>query len=124
MISEFYLRKKMFNYMNKNYGALLNVLDSWNEKLNHGIPMAPELLADLFGYEINNTMVDEFIGAYDIPGTFIGVSVGAWMNEENPFQVVFVYKVETHTSTEDSVEMFTMGDESSLIEYCQERGYR
>lgn len=110
--------------MNKNYGALLNVLDSWNEKLNHGIPMAPELLADLFGHEINNTMVDEFIGAYDIPGTFIGVSVGAWMNEENPFQVVFVYKVETHTSTEDSVEMFTMGDESSLIEYCQERGYR
>ncbi|MDA1918204.1 MULTISPECIES: hypothetical protein [Bacillus cereus group] len=124
MISEFYLRKKMFNYMNKNYGALLNVLDSWNEKLNHGIPMAPELLADLFGHEINNTMVDEFIDAYDIPGTFIGVSVGAWMNEENPFQIVFVYKVETHTSTEDSVEMFTMGDESSLIEYCQERGYR
>ncbi|TNP19164.1 hypothetical protein FHY73_15085 [Bacillus tropicus] len=110
--------------MNKNYGALLNVLDSWNEKLNHGIPIAPELLADLFGHEIHNTMVDEFIGAYDIPGTFIGVSVGAWMNEENPFQVVFVYKVETHTSTEDSVEMFTMGDESSLIEYCQERGYR
>lgn len=110
--------------MNKNYGALLNVLDSWNEKLNHGIPMAPELLADLFGHEINNTIVDEFIDAYDIPGTFIGVSVGAWMNEENPFQVVFVYKVETHTSTEDSVEMFTMGDESSLIEYCQERGYR
>ncbi|MGM2632435.1 hypothetical protein [Bacillus cereus group sp. Bce040] len=124
MISEFHLRKKMFNYMNKNYGVLLRILDSWNEKLNHGIPMPQQLLADLFGHEINNAMVDEFIDAYDVPGTFVAVSVGAWMNEDNPFQVVFVYKVEIHTETEDNVEMFVMGDEADLIEYCKEKGYR
>jgi hypothetical protein len=110
--------------MLRHYEVLIQVLGSWNEKLNHGIPMAPELLADLFGHEVNSAMVDEFVQAYDVPGTFISISVGAWMNEENSFQVIFVYKVETHTLTEDSVEMFVMGDEESLIKYCKERGYK
>ncbi len=110
--------------MNKNYGVLLRILDSWNEKLNHGIPMPQQLLADLFGHEINNVMVDEFIDAYDVPGTFIAVSVGAWMNEDNPFQVVFVYKAESHTSNGSYIEMFPMGDEKQVIEHCMERGWQ
>ncbi|MES9681706.1 hypothetical protein ABWK22_02075 [Gottfriedia acidiceleris] len=112
------------DYIREHYDVLLKIHSEWNEKLGHGIPMAPELLADLFGSQINNAMVDVPVECCDEPGTFIDISVGALMNEENPFQVIFVYKVEVHTTTEDSVEVFSLGDEQALIQYCIERGYK
>ncbi len=110
--------------MNKNYGALLNVLDSWNEKLNHGIPMAPELLADLFGHEINNTMVDEFIDAYDIPGTFIGVSVGAWMNERILFKLYLFTKLKHIHLQKIVLRCLLWVTNLHLSNIAKKRGYR
>lgn len=122
MISEFQIRKKLFDYMDRHNEILIRFLSTWNEKLGHGIPMAPELLVDLFGCDLFTSMEDEMIHSKEGNNAYVILSVGPWMNEENPFQVVFVYKVEIHTSTEDIVEYFHMGYEQELIKFCYERG--
>lgn len=119
MKSVFELRKEMFDYMYDNYPVKYRVLNDWNKKMSLGIPLPQELWYDLFGKEVEKKLEARPIDHHTTDKRVLVISAGVWVNPDNPFEVVFCYKV-----IEALVEpvYFKMGDEDSLIKYCKERG--
>lgn len=116
------LREKMLDYMFDYTPVLTRVLREWNEKLGNGVPLPQELWHDMFGIKVKEVMEDIPIGRYlteDKKHLFV-IFAGAWVNPDNPFEVVFAYKVKE--AMEEFV-YFKIGEEEQLLDYCQDRGF-
>ncbi|UOE58198.1 hypothetical protein [Cytobacillus oceanisediminis] len=121
---EFQLRKNMLDYIDEMTPILTRYLKEWNEKMIHGIPIGKSFWYDLFGRNIKLLMEPKTFFEGSVPDGILRIFIAPYINEDNPFQVLFVYRVETIISTtrEHSVEYFSIGEEHLLLEYCEERG--
>ncbi|MEK1828877.1 hypothetical protein AAAC51_06950 [Priestia megaterium] len=121
-MNEFQLRTSLLDYSAKNFAALTSLHTLWNERLSAGVPLDKELWYDLFGSGIYQDVQDVSICTHRQDELLIDVQCGVWVNEENPFQVLFVYKVHIQSLKASNVEYFTLGNEDELISYCREKG--
>jgi hypothetical protein len=117
-VDAFDLRDKLFKYTGTHYKELIELQLKWNEKLKRGIPISDEFLFDLFGHEILASFDEEEIMVYND----LKVIVCLCVNEENPFQAVFAYKVEPLNSNVKQYELFLAGQENMLFQYLNEKG--
>ncbi|MFE4029290.1 hypothetical protein ACFX4N_24370 [Priestia sp. YIM B13551] len=120
-MNEFELREKLLSYTSRNYEALVKAHTEWNQRLAHGVPIATHLMYDLFGHTLSSAVKEELLLFVNSDKFFININADIWVNEENPFQVLFVYKVWSSTSEGSEEQYFQLGDEASLIAYCEER---
>lgn len=121
-LNEFQLRTSLLDYSAKNFAALTSLYTLWNERLSAGVPLDKELWYDLFGSGIYQEVQDVSIYKHRQDELLIDVQCGVWVNEENPFQVLFVYKVHSQSPKASDVEYFLLGNENELISYCRDRG--
>ncbi|BCT30402.1 hypothetical protein [Bacillus velezensis] len=115
----FQLRKHMIEHVKKTHIPLMDYIYTWNEKLSQGIPIPQDMLSDLFGNDLYKKFQDEVISSTEISGQTAILSIGPWVNPDNPFQVIYVYKVQFNKD----IEFFNIGEESILIDFCLERGF-
>lgn len=112
------LRSRLFEYNLKHFKKLTELHIKWNEKLKRGITISDEFLFELFGHEILASFDEEEVMIHNDMKVLIGIFV----NEDNPFQVVFGYKVEPVHSNVEEYQLFLSGQENMLFDYLEQKG--
>lgn len=106
--------------MKEQTPLLHDMLKRWNDRLGHGLSIAPPLLYDLFGRDLEASFEKTFIFDKEQGEQYICLYIAPWVDKDNPFQVLFGYHISIYPDAQDLI-IFSLGEETHLLNFLKER---